>query len=123
MSSPVVLGGIVNVDEMDCSARGFAGLTFRVFDLATSQWSIYWVNNHRGQLEPPVVGGFSDGVGLFHGDDTLPGPVDPGPLHLVRDHRHLGPLGAGVLRRPRRDLGNQLDGRTHPYQLTARPRR
>ncbi|WP_344311238.1 hypothetical protein [Fodinicola feengrottensis] len=70
MSSPVVLGGIVNVDEMDCSARGFAGLTFRVFDLATSQWSIYWVNNHRGQLEPPVVGGFSDGVGLFHGDDT-----------------------------------------------------
>jgi hypothetical protein len=30
-------------------------------------WSIYWVNSRNGLLLlPPVVGGFTDGVGRFH---------------------------------------------------------
>jgi hypothetical protein len=73
LKAQILLGGMYNVEEMDLSERGFVGLTFRVFNLATEQWSIYWVNNRRGEVDPPVHGGFSDGVGLFYGDDTHEG--------------------------------------------------
>jgi hypothetical protein len=32
-------------------------------------WSIYWADNVRFTLFPPVVGSFGDGVGEFFGDD------------------------------------------------------
>ena len=71
------LDGIANVEQVDCPTRGFSGLTLRLFDRATEQWSISWVNSGAGRLEPPVVGGFGssgDGlerrVGIFEGDDT-----------------------------------------------------
>jgi hypothetical protein len=64
------LGGIVNIDEMAMPSRGFSGLTLRTFDLATGLWSIYWVNSTRGLLEPPVIGRFEAGQGLFEGTDT-----------------------------------------------------
>jgi hypothetical protein len=76
------LGGVANVDQFDCPDRGFSGLTVRVFDLAAQQWSIYWANSTVGRLEPPVVGGFADGVvdgvaggaiGVFEGADMYDG--------------------------------------------------
>jgi hypothetical protein len=37
-------------------------------------WSIYWADSrHTGLLEPPVVGSFASGVGVFEGDDTFNG--------------------------------------------------
>ncbi len=37
-------------------------------------WSIWWLDGrHPGQLDPPVVGGFKDGIGTFQCDDTLNG--------------------------------------------------
>ncbi|WP_422844623.1 hypothetical protein [Acidovorax sp. M2(2025)] len=45
-----------------------------------SSWSIYWLDNATGGLNPatgllrpPVVGGFRNGVGVFEGDDTCDG--------------------------------------------------
>jgi hypothetical protein len=64
-----VMGGVVNVDEMECPARDFSGLALRVFNLSTSQWAIYWVNSNVGVLEPPVFGGFDGAHGLFEGPD------------------------------------------------------
>ena len=64
------LGGVVNVDEMLCPDRGFSGMTVRVFDLEAKRWSISWINSTIGKLEPPVFGGFRDGVGRFAGHDT-----------------------------------------------------
>ncbi|WP_435208693.1 hypothetical protein [Micromonospora sp. bgisy143] len=38
------------------------------------QWSIYWMNSGRGELEqPPMVGRFVDGVGRFYADDQHEG--------------------------------------------------
>jgi len=68
-----LLGGIGNVDEMDCPSEGFAGATIRLQDQATKQWSIYWADSTTGRLFPPVVGGFVDGRGDFYGDDSVNG--------------------------------------------------
>lgn len=48
---------------------GFVGMSLRLYDRATRKWSIYWTSNQTGVLEPPVVGGFTDGVGVFEGRD------------------------------------------------------
>ena len=39
----------------------------------TRQWSIYWASNQKGTLDPPVVGSFANGVGVFEGRDQLEG--------------------------------------------------
>jgi hypothetical protein len=53
--------------------KGHRGLTFRLFDPARQEWSIWWVNSRDGLLTPPVAGRFADGVGTFHGADTHEG--------------------------------------------------
>jgi len=69
-----LLGGIGNEDvyRTDFSG-GFTGMSFRFFDKATRQWSIYWADSRKGTLDPPVVGSFTGEVGIFEGVDTLEG--------------------------------------------------
>lgn len=61
--------GMANVDEI-AFADGTKGLTLRLFDQDTRQWSLHWASSTTGRLFPAVVGEFTDGVGVFHGDDT-----------------------------------------------------
>ncbi|RYF64315.1 MAG: hypothetical protein EOO29_42575, partial [Comamonadaceae bacterium] len=56
------------------------GMSLRVFSPAAQRWSIYWLDNATGGvdtatglLQPPVVGGFADGKGVFDGRDVLDG--------------------------------------------------
>lgn len=67
--------GLGNQDEFHTGyAGGFVGMSFRFFDPATRQWAIYWADSRRpGLLDPPVLGSFSDGIGLFEGTDTYRG--------------------------------------------------
>jgi hypothetical protein len=65
--------GAANVDELACPAKGFFGLTVRLFDSAQQQWSLYWIGSRTTIIDPPVVGRFNDGVGEFFGDDTYEG--------------------------------------------------
>src|SRR5690242_2289256 len=37
------------------------------------RWSIYWTDSGRGVFDPPVVGRFTEGVGVFEGDDRHDG--------------------------------------------------
>ena len=74
-----ILGGLGNMDEFVAPAwkPGYTGMTLRLFNPATKRWSIYWMDNNAGTLEPPVVGSFAQGVGTFFGRDTLRGqPID-----------------------------------------------
>lgn len=73
------LGGIGNFDEYQAPARGFGGITLRLYQPATRQWSLYWANSRDGVLQPPVHGRFVNGVGTFYGDD-----VDEGKPVRVR---------------------------------------
>ncbi len=67
-------GGLGNEDEYRTDfAGGFVGLAFRIFNPSTRQWSIYWADSRTGALEPPVVGSFTGGTGVFEGADTFEG--------------------------------------------------
>jgi hypothetical protein len=70
-----ILDGHGNADEFRTDHDGgFVGMSFRFFDAATKQWSIYWADSRRaGLLDPPVLGGFDGDVGVFEGDDTFEG--------------------------------------------------
>jgi hypothetical protein len=79
-----LLGGIGNVDEMDCPTQGWSGATVRVQDQASGEWSIYWADSKTGRLFPPVVGTFENGRGDFFGDDTHEGT--PIRAHFIWSH-------------------------------------
>ena len=65
-----ILGGIGNIDSFESDWNGdFRGMTLRLFDLKSKKWSLYWASNRSGVLEPPVIGAFHDGVGVFEGPD------------------------------------------------------
>ncbi len=75
-------GGIGNYDDFIAAAwkPGYVGMSLRVFSPAAQRWSIYWLDNATGGvdaatglLQPPVVGGFADGKGIFNGRDVLGG--------------------------------------------------
>jgi hypothetical protein len=68
-------GGIGNIDEFHAGSwrPGFVGVTMRIFNPQSGLWSIYWTDNGRFTLDPPVVGRFRDGVGIFEGDDQHEG--------------------------------------------------
>lgn len=69
-----ILGGLGNLDELTADfGEGIHGLSLRLFNPADRTWSDYWVSKRNGVLNPPVVGGFVDGIGTFHGDDEYEG--------------------------------------------------
>jgi hypothetical protein len=85
------LGGVVNVDEIHFTTKGWAGVTFRNFDIEKRQWSIYWVNSKSGKMFPPVLGGFAGDRGEFYGEDEDEGrPVKARFLWIKHgpDHAH-----------------------------------
>ncbi|MGZ5660805.1 MAG: hypothetical protein ACXWG6_05525 [Usitatibacter sp.] len=83
----VLMGGVVNVDEISFPTKGWAGVTFRTFDVAKRQWSIYWVNSRDGRMTPPQLGGFDGDVGLFYGEDDDGGR----PVKVVYKWTKRGP--------------------------------
>jgi hypothetical protein len=46
----------------------------RTFEPVSDKWSIWWLDGRTpSRLDPPVVGGFSDGIGTFIAEDTFNG--------------------------------------------------
>lgn len=75
-------GGIGNLDDFTPLAwkPGFVGMSLRIYNPATQRWSIYWLDNATGGLDaatgclqPPVVGRFDNGVGIFQGEEWFEG--------------------------------------------------
>ncbi|MEQ1506792.1 MAG: hypothetical protein ABMB14_31485 [Myxococcota bacterium] len=71
-----LLGGFANVDTFVALAfpdgKPLSGATLRVFDPATRLWSLYWLDDRRFRMDPPVVGRWETPYhGVFYGDDTL----------------------------------------------------
>ncbi len=71
-----ILGGLGNVDRFSTTRNGtrLEGTTLRLFNPATGEWSIYWVDNVRaGVLQAPMVGRFNGSIGEFFGDEEVNG--------------------------------------------------
>ena len=43
----------------------YEGRTIRTFDPQTHLWRLYWMDSNGGPIDPPVIGSFKDGIGLF----------------------------------------------------------
>jgi hypothetical protein len=70
-----VWGGRANLVELDVSgpAGKIEGLSLRLFNPETRQWSLNFANARSGVMTPPTLGGFSQGRGEFYATDTLDG--------------------------------------------------
>jgi hypothetical protein len=68
--------GFGNADDnwLDDPVGAYGAIAVRAFDPDTGRWSIWWLDQRSpGQLDPPVIGQFVDGVGTFETDDTFNG--------------------------------------------------
>jgi hypothetical protein len=62
--------------ETDGPTGHIEGLTLRLYNSETQQWSLYWANSKAGTMGgPPNVGEFKDGRGEFYAQDTFNGRV------------------------------------------------
>jgi hypothetical protein len=64
------LGGMANVEEMDCPERGWMGMAVRSFDLTAREWSIWWISDRDGRLGAPVRGRFNADGCVLEGPDA-----------------------------------------------------
>ena len=49
------------------------GLTLRLYNPQTHQWSLYWANSKDGAMDPPQIGEFKNGRGEFFAQDKFNG--------------------------------------------------
>jgi hypothetical protein len=73
-----VWDGRANLEEfeVDSPSGHIEGLTLRLYNSQTHQWSLYWANNKNGAMSlPPNVGEFKNGRGEFYAQDTFNGRV------------------------------------------------
>jgi hypothetical protein len=70
-----VLNGRANLVELEADSPDghFAGLSLRLYNPQSRQWSLNFSNSADGLLAPPTIGEFKDGRGEFYSDETLRG--------------------------------------------------
>ena len=70
-----VLGGLGNIDEitMDRASGPSHGMTLRLYDPNSRQWSLYWANGLQGILDTPMIGSFENGRGEFFAQEVFEG--------------------------------------------------
>ena len=59
--------------EADSPTGHFEGLSLRLYNPQTHQWSIHYANSRDGMLDRPTIGQFKDGRGEFFSQETLEG--------------------------------------------------
>jgi hypothetical protein len=67
--------GRANLVELDVSgpAGRIEGVSLRLYNPETGQWSLNYANRAGGVLTPPVIGAFNDGRGEFYGQEIVEG--------------------------------------------------
>ena len=70
-----ILGGLGIIDEITNERpTGQAhGMTVRLFDPQTQQWSIYFADSIHGTLTTPLIGRFTQGRGTFYAFEPIGG--------------------------------------------------
>jgi hypothetical protein len=70
-----VLGGRGNIEDnvIDDPLGAYRAIAIRSFDPATGDWRIWWLDERRQAIDPPVTGRLQDGSGEFIGADVMDG--------------------------------------------------
>lgn len=69
--------GRANLVDLDVAnaARAIQGVSLRLYNPQTQQWSINYASMRDGTLTAPLHGSFENGRGVFYGQDTHEGRV------------------------------------------------
>ena len=59
--------------EVDGPTGHVEGLSLRLYNPQSHQWSLYWANSKGGPIFPPQIGEFKNGRGEFYAQDMLNG--------------------------------------------------
>ena len=70
-----VWDGRANLGELDVSnaSTRLEGMSLRLYDPASREWSIFWANSRDGSLGEAMVGRFTNGRGEFYGQEEFQG--------------------------------------------------
>src|SRR5215207_3957137 len=70
-----VWNGRANLVELvaDGPAGHFEGLSLRLYNPQSRQWSLNFAGGNSGAMSPPVIGAFKNGRGEFYGRETFNG--------------------------------------------------
>jgi hypothetical protein len=70
-----LLGGLGNIDEniMERASGRVEGVSLRLYDPTSRQWSIYWADSVNVILQAPMIGGFVEGRGEFYDQELFEG--------------------------------------------------
>jgi hypothetical protein len=70
-----ILNGLGNVDEVvfERESGPTRGVTLRLYNPVSRQWSIYWADSVSGVLQDPMIGEFRDGRGEFYSQEPFEG--------------------------------------------------
>nr|QQZ51647.1 hypothetical protein JKL49_12150 [Phenylobacterium glaciei] len=67
--SDLRLDGMCSLDEIVFADHGFKGMTFRLYNPERDEWTIWWITDRDGVMQPPVMGRFDGTRGTFRGED------------------------------------------------------
>ena len=59
--------------KAEFNSECFEGVSLRVFNPETEQWTIYWMDTSHPEITEQVVGGFKDRIGEFYGEELFKG--------------------------------------------------
>jgi hypothetical protein len=70
-----VWGGRAFLEEFETNGPTgrVQGLTLRLYNPESHQWSLYWANGKDGGLSQPTIGGFKNGRGEFYDQELYQG--------------------------------------------------
>jgi len=76
--------GNIDINQLEDPAGAYEAHSLRLYDPASETWSIWWIDwRSPDQVDPPVRGGFRDGLGSFFSDDRFEGT----PIHVRTTYR------------------------------------
>jgi len=69
-----VLGGYGNVEDnvLELPEGTYRAVALRSFNPSQNTWAIWWLDGRApSSIDTPVIGAFSEGVGLFYADEVF----------------------------------------------------
>ncbi|QBD81120.1 DUF1579 domain-containing protein [Ktedonosporobacter rubrisoli] len=70
-----VMGGLANVEEHKIEREDglVKAIALRIYNPASQEWGIYWVDSKYTTLDNGVFGSFKEGLGTFYSLDAIEG--------------------------------------------------